>query len=213
VDKLLELGKSHGGLNLRQVDPKVFKVGAMSPLPMDAVEVMPGVLLHYCHPARAIPFLFYHPALHEYMWKEPEAQFIDWTTDAPEGGAARAPKQRVYSHPFTCDGALEAWQRMPPGDRHILVLLLFFKDKTQLGRGEKADFDAWLLKLGNTGDTAWWFDECKILLAVFPELLQPVDMADEVFTQAKDLLYQICTAFMYVLLEDLAVHGLRCNHR
>ena len=212
VDDLLKLARSTKGLDLRQVDPKVFKLGAMSPLPMDTVEVMPGVVLHYCHPAKAIPFLFYHPALHQYMWRQPAAKFADWTTPAPQGGAARAPQQRVYAHPFTCDAALEAWTRMPPGLRHVLVVLLFFKDKTQLGRGEKADFDAWLVKLANTGDKVWWRNESKLLLAVFPELLQG-DMSDDVFKQAKDLLYQICTAFMYVLLEDLAVNGLRCNHR
>ena len=211
VHGLLKLARSPEGLNLVNVDEGVFKVGAECPLPMDTATLPGGVVLKYCHPARAIPFLFYHPSLHQFMWRRPEAQWTDWTPP-PANGSSRPPQQRVYSHPFTCDACLEALRRLPAGVRHVLIMLLLGKDKTQLGRGEKVDFDAVYLRLGNTGAEVWGLDEAQILLAVFPRV-DKGNMSQDAYTEACALVYQMCWAFIMVLLEDLAVNGLRCNHR
>jgi len=125
VVDLVRLAKTEG-LDLTQVDESVFTVGKDTPFPMSTVELGPGVVLHYLHPARAIPYLFYHPALHEHMWRTPEARWQAWTKP-PQAGDAGPEQQRVYSHPFTCDMALEALRRMPAGIRHVLIMLLLFK--------------------------------------------------------------------------------------
>jgi len=113
-------------LNLANVDEGAFTVGKDTPFPMETVELGPGVVLHYLHPATAIPYLFHHPALHEHMWRTPEARWQAWEEQAPAGDP-RPEQQRVYSHPFTCDMALEALRRMPAGHRHVLIMLLLFK--------------------------------------------------------------------------------------
>ena len=86
------------------------------------------------------------------------------------------------------------------------------KDKTQLARGEKADFDAVYLKLGNTGDAAWAADVNKILFAVFPTVDRG-EMNEQEHKQAKMLVNQQCWAWLHVLLEDCAEWGIVCNHR
>ena len=193
------------------MDERAFAVGKDSPFPLETVTLAGCVQMHYVHPARAIPYLFHHPSLHEHMWTTPKAQWAPWTTKAPEG-VDRPEQQRVYGHPFTCDMALEALRRMPAGLRHVFIMLLLFKDKTQLARGEKADFDAVYLKLANTGDAAWSADVNKVLFAVFPPV-ERGSMSKATWKEAKKLVNQICWAYLHILLEDCAEWGIRCNHR
>ena len=88
----------------------------------------------------------------------------------------------------------------------------YHKDKTQLARGEKADFDAVYMKLGNTGDEDWAADVNKILFAVFPCVDQG-DMDADTWKKAKNLVNQMCWAWLHILLEDCAEYGITCSHR
>ena len=91
-------------------------------------------------------------------------------------------------------------------------LSLPIKDKTQMARGEKADFDALYMKLANTGDEDWGADANKIIFAVFPSVEQG-KMNKETWKLAKKYVNQLCWAWLHLLLEDCAEWGLSCNHR
>lgn len=209
---ILDLAIRPAGHDLTKVDRKAFKVGAASPFAMQKVELFPGVTMFYAHPARLIPYLWYHPCLHEGMWKEPQEVRVDRKRAAGQGQGER---QREYSHPFTCNRALEAHGRLQqehPGAHNVLDMSFMFKDKTSLGRGEKASLDVGAMKKGNTGEKQFWLNESKVQAFVFPYLDQR-DMEDEDFKMLKRVIHQKGWAFYLILLEVCAERGLPCCHR
>jgi len=149
----------------------------------------------------------------------------------------RSSMTRVYGHPFTCDKAIAAQEKVDAkpeqeGERNLNIQLGMGSDKTDISNVE----GKWPqhLKLTNI-ELAHWFDRTskvirrrlrahgeqkhmpgicpQLMLSMFPSL--PADPAATPVENAKQRheLYHRCLAVLMIILEECARRGIRVQHK